>query len=494
MNSEKAGETAAVPSRFTSLKLELMIMAAILVLTMSGTMGLTVAWIYSRHLAESQLETAAATARGAALAVVANSDWKNFPWPVLENMAGGQAIDLALVVDARGRTIYRGPGSFTPRDNAALRAALAGGREEYSFDGRRISAAAPIVRDNTVTGAVCFTGVPQGLWTADKTAQSWIWAALGLNILLMGLFLIFLLNRRLVAPLKELASDLADLGLNKFRLRPRPSSSREIDLLFQAFDRTAMELMISRRQLEEQLKTISDAKAHLAATEKAAAVGRLASGIAHELGNPIGALTGFVHLLRQGDLPEDDIELILRQSAHELERMDGSIKEMLRFSRPSKREPEPVDAAEVALAAINLARPQKWAEGVKFVLESDREQPLVMAERNSLLQVLLNLVANAGQAFADRAAGPRISIVIDGPDQSSRTRIMVIDNGPGVDPSDAPHLFEPYFSRKAPGQGTGLGLAISLSIINGFNGSLNYSPNDGGGAVFTIDLPTAKTT
>ena len=492
MDSEKAAETPpAGPSRFTSLRLELMILSTILVLTMSGAMGLTVAWIYGRHLAESQMETAAATARGAALALAANSDWQNFPWPLLESMAGGPAINLALVVDGRGRPIYRGPGSLSPRDNSAIRAALTGGREEYSFDGNRISAAAPIVRENAVIGAVCFSGLPEGLWSADKSARSWIMGALGLNIVLMAFFSVFLLNRRLVVPLRNLALDLADLGRNKFQLRARPSSSREIDMLFLAFDRAAAELMISRRQLEEQLQTISETKAHLAASEKTAAVGRLASGLAHELGNPIGALTGFVHLLRQGDLDEDDRELILRQSAHELERMDGSIKEMLRFSRPSKRTPEPVDAAEVAEAAIGLARPQKWAKGVEFRLGNDLGQPLVMTERNSLLQVLLNLLANAGQALAGATSEPKISIVISGSRREGRTSIMVMDNGPGVDPADVPSLFEPYFSRKAPGQGTGLGLAISLSIISGFNGSLDYSPNDGGGAVFTIELPTA---
>lgn len=489
---EEAWDGAAKPSRFTSLTLEIIIMSAILVLTMSGTMGMTVAWIYGRHLAESQLDTAAAAARGAALALATGGEWRNFPWPALAGLAGDQrSLGLALVVDARGRPVHRGPGAFTPRDNTALRAALAGGREEYSFDGRHVSVSAPVVRDNVVIGAVCFTGVPKGLWTADASAKAWISGALGLNLVLMGLFSVFLLNRRLVAPLKELARDLADLGRDKFQLHPRSSSSREIDLLFQAFDRAAAELMANRRQLEEQLKTIRDTEAHLAASEKAVAVGRLASGIAHELGNPIGALTGFVHLLSQGDLTEEDKELVLRQSAHELERMDCSIKEMLRFSRPGKRTPEPVDAAEVAAAAISLARPQKWAAGLEFILESVLEQPMVMTERNSLLQVLLNLVANAGQALAGQTDAPRIRIVIGEP-QEGRTGIMVIDNGAGVCPDDEPHLFEPYFSRKAPGQGTGLGLAISLSIINSFNGSLSYSPNSGGGAVFTIQLPSAQ--
>ncbi|MDR2945966.1 MAG: hypothetical protein LBV79_04380 [Candidatus Adiutrix sp.] len=496
------GDTAAVqavaPGRFTSLRLELMLLSVVLVLGMSGAMGLTVAWIYGRYLAESQLETALARAGGAALALAGHDDWRALPPALLERPASApgrnntrESLQLTLVVDARGRTVRRGPGELTDRDRTVIRAALAGGREEYAFDGQRVSAAAPIVRGNTIVGAVCYSGLADGLWSADARARTWILVALGLNMALMGLFSVFLLNRRLVTPLNRLALDLAALGKNTFKLQPRSSSSREIDLLFQAFDRTAEELMAGRRRLEEQLKTISETRAHLVASEKTAAVGRLASGLAHELGNPIGALTGFVHLLRQNDLSEDDKELILRQSAQELERMDGSIKEMLRFSRPSRREPEPVEAAEVVAAALSLARPQKWAEGLELALDNALDNPLVMAERNSLLQVLLNLLANAGQALAGRA-GAGIRVVIEAAETEGRMRIAVRDNGPGVDPADAPHLFEPYFTRKPVGQGTGLGLAISQTIINGLGGSLDYAPNPGGGAVFTIDLPAAE--
>jgi C4-dicarboxylate-specific signal transduction histidine kinase len=261
-----------------------------------------------------------------------------------------------------------------------------------------------------------------------------------------------------------------------------------VDEIFRIFDGAAVELMDSRRRLEDQLQTIQAARADLAASEKAAAVGRLASGLAHELGNPIGALTGFIHLLRRPDLPEADKKRILDQSAQELSRMDGSLKELLSFSRPSRRVPEPVDAAEAAAAAVSLARPQKWGAGVEFTVRSDSERPLVLAERNSLLQVLLNLLANAGQALAGSPAPPRVVIHISRAGPDGFRRLTVTDNGPGVAPEDVPQLFEPYFTRKAPGQGTGLGLAVSLSLVQSFGGGLKYAPADGGGAVFTITL------
>ena len=483
---------ASPPTRFSSLKLELVGMAMVMVLVMSGTMGMTVAWIYGRALGDSQLEGAVAFARGAAMSLALSQDWKDYPWTSLDQMAASAGFQLVIVAEGRGRYLHKSP-LANSRDETTLRAALVASTVQTAFDGRRFSVSVPVLRQNATIGALCFAGVPVNLLEAEKASRTWMLAAVAANLALMGLFLVFFLNRRLVAPLKELAQDLAALGNNRFYPRLRPWSSWEINNLFAAFDRAALELMDSRRQLEEQLKTISDTHTNLMAAEKMATVGRLASGLAHELGNPIGALTGFVHILRSENLGPEDKKKILDQSAEELARMDGSIKELLHFSRPAKRIMEPVDAADVAEAAINLAHPQKWAAGVEFKVETEALCPPVLAQRNGLLQVLLNLLTNACHALSHIEGPRRVSISIQKPGASGLVRLRVVDNGPGVDPDDIPHLFEPYFTRKEPGQGTGLGLAISLSIIHEFGGQLDYSPSVAGGAVFTISLPPAET-
>ena len=486
-------KVAASPLRgFISLKAELVVMTTILVLAMSGTMGLTVAWIYSRHLESGQVESAAAFARGAALNLSLERDWNSYPWAALARISEETGFSLFQVVDNRGRVIYRHPDKAGAREETTLRTALLNGQLEVGFDGSAFSVAVPVLRYGQPAGALVFSGYPPAMPAANLAAGRWMLAALGINLILMIFFLVFFLNRRLAAPVGELARDLEALGQNRFQPRLRPGASREIAKLFLAFDQAALELMESRRRLEEQLLTISRAQGSLVASEKMATVGRLASGLAHELGNPIGALTGFVHLLGQSNLSPEDKALILTQSAHELKRMDGSIKELLHFSRPSRREPEPVDAAAVAAAAISLARPQKWAAGVEMVFHAEEnDPPPVLAERNGLLQVLLNLLSNAGQALAGRAA-PTVLISLHRAGPDGWTRLTVADNGPGVDPGDEPVLFEPYFTRKEPGQGTGLGLAVSRSIINGFGGRLEYFPAEAGGAVFTITLPTAR--
>ncbi|MDR1044761.1 MAG: hypothetical protein LBP33_06540 [Candidatus Adiutrix sp.] len=474
--------------RFASLKLELVAMAMVLVLVMSGTMGLTMAWIYSRALGENQVKAAEALANGAASVLINYPDWRSFPWAELDRGAALSGLRLLLVAENQGRELFRAE-SAGPRDETVVRAALASGRSQTAFDGRRLSAAVPVMSQGRIGGAICLGGQPATFQSAERAARFWMPAALGINIVLMGLFLAFYLNRRLLAPIRELAGDLEDLGRDRFRPHLRAWTSREINELFQAFDQAAVELMDSRRRLEEQLQTIQDTQGRLVASEKMAAVGRLASGLAHELGNPIGALTGFVHLLRQGGLSSDDRALILSHSAQELQRMDGSLKELLHFSRPARGRAEPVDAAQTAAAALSLARPQKWAEGVDFSLDCRLVEPLVLAERNSLLQVLLNLLANAGQALEGQNGPRTVGLVVEAAEGGRAVSLKVRDNGPGVAEEDVPRLFEPYFTRKEPGQGTGLGLAISLSIIESFGGRLEFSPAGGGGAVFAITLP-----
>lgn len=475
------------PARFSSLKLELMIMVTMLTLFMSASMGITVGWIYSQALAESQVRTGSAFARGAAFSLAQQEDWSGFPWVSLEKSAEQFGLHLSLAADSKGRIFRRRAELGIHRDEAALRAALAEGRENISFDGSRFSVALPVISYGRTIGALCFSGYPGGLKEAQKTSRFWMAGALFANLIFMALFLFLVINRRLVTPMRVLARELEALGQNCFEPQARNGNSREIDALFTAFDQTAQELLRSRRQMEEQVKTITETRAQLVSSEKMATVGRLASGLAHELGNPIGALMGFIHLLRGNNLNPEDRAAILAQSTHELERMDGSIKELLNFSRPSDRKPEPVDMAEVAVTALNLAKPQKWADAVDFVLEIEPNSPPASGERNALLQVLLNLLANAGQALQGFRPDPKVGIEIHHP-EPRLIRIRVTDNGPGVAPADVPHLFEPYFTRKERGQGTGLGLAISLSIVDGFGGRLEYAPNNGGGAAFIIYL------
>ncbi|MDR3038092.1 MAG: hypothetical protein LBV21_02205, partial [Candidatus Adiutrix sp.] len=197
-------------SGLDSLKLELVVTAMALVLAMSASMGLTVAWIHGRAAGETRLKAAAAFARGAALSLSDHADWGGYPWPDMESAAQAAGLELTLAAGANGRLVFRRSGGATEGE-AALRAALFGDWPVVSADSGRLAVAAPVFRNGLVVGAVCFTGRQADGWAAVDVAGLWMIGALGLNIGLMGLYLVFFLNRRLLGPLKELARDLAAL-------------------------------------------------------------------------------------------------------------------------------------------------------------------------------------------------------------------------------------------------------------------------------------------
>ncbi|MFH1090348.1 MAG: ATP-binding protein, partial [Pseudomonadota bacterium] len=155
-------------------------------------------------------------------------------------------------------------------------------------------------------------------------------------------------------------------------------------------------------------------------------------------------------------------------------------------ARPVPAQLGPVDLGQVIKDSLALAEVQKWSRGLTFEAELEQGLPACRAEVNRLTQVLLNLLANAGQAM-DR--GGKITI------KSGRLGkdlfISVADTGPGIAPEDLSHIFEPFFTRKEPGQGTGLGLSVSRSIAKSFGGRLEVESRLGQGSGFTLILPVS---
>ncbi len=254
-----------------------------------------------------------------------------------------------------------------------------------------------------------------------------------------------------------------------------------------AFERAAAALAAERRRLAEKVAELERANLALARTERLATAGRLASGIAHEVGNPLGAIGGYVELARDrllaGEAGRAEAEDFLSRIASEVRRIDGIVRDLLDLARPAAPDLGPIDVAVPLDTALRLARVEGRTRGVEVVVALAPRLPKVLAEARLLGQVFLNLFLNAGDAmggvgplsFAARAEGE--TVVID-----------VRDGGPGIPPADLPRVFEPFFTTKGAGKGSGLGLAISQGIVESFGGELSAANAAGGGAVFTLRL------
>jgi signal transduction histidine kinase len=247
-------------------------------------------------------------------------------------------------------------------------------------------------------------------------------------------------------------------------------------------------------------------------TEKLASVGQLAAGVAHEIGNPLAAVLGYVDILR-ADAAGDGPPLMtgaerrdaLERVKAETQRINKIIQDLLAYSRPTKEEAEVTDPRKVLQSAQALLTPQARFRGVKIRVQDpvstvgetvagrtgDRSWPRVLASTGRLNQVFLNLLLNAADAMDGQGV-----VTVACERLMDKVRIRFRDEGPGISGDMARKIFDPFFTTKAPGQGTGLGLSISRSIVEANHGTLELIPTEPGerGATFLITLPAARTT
>jgi C4-dicarboxylate-specific signal transduction histidine kinase len=242
----------------------------------------------------------------------------------------------------------------------------------------------------------------------------------------------------------------------------------------------------TRRQLEELRRT----QAQLIHAEKLSAVGELASGVAHEINNPLTTILGQAHLLLDRPEVTPHIRDRLAIISDEASRAARIVQNLLLFSRHYPPERRPCALADQARRVLELKTYQLQSDGITIETDFAECSP-VWADENQMQQVILNLVQNAHHAMAhqddDRVLTVRIRPV------AGAVALEVLDTGRGIPEDALPRLFDPFFTTKPPGEGSGLGLSVSYGIIAEHKGALRGENRaDRRGAVFTIELPIGE--
>jgi C4-dicarboxylate-specific signal transduction histidine kinase len=220
--------------------------------------------------------------------------------------------------------------------------------------------------------------------------------------------------------------------------------------------------------------------------ERLAAIGVLLSGIAHELNNPLQAISGFSEVLqRDKELKPGvraDLALIQKESA----RASAIIRNLSRFSRQQGSNPTTVHLSDVIDSVVELRQRRLQEQNISLTVQDAASLP-VTAVFTELQQVVLNFMINAEQAVVSRGPSER-RIAIRTRDESAGVRLEVEDSGPGVPPEHESKLFQPFFTTKPIGEGTGLGLSVSYGIIRHTGGTIGYTHGESG-AIFYFELP-----
>ncbi len=339
-------------------------------------------------------------------------------------------------------------------------------------------------------------------------------ALLFADVSIFGLFGVTLLRRRVVGPLHRLARRVREMGEAELPASVPVEGVDEIAELARAFNDMQVALAARTGALEKAVVELRDANRHLVQAregldqaERLAMVGSLAAGVAHEVGNPMGALLSFLDVAARDPGLGDEARRCLARASEQGERVRVILRQLLDFSRPPRVEHGPVDLLAVARQVVELVSAQQRFGDIALEIEAEPGLALAVGDSSLASQILLNLALNAAVAVAGcdtrririrlsnevwrRRVGDDETGAPDG--RSGRADALVCrveDSGPGVEPAARDRIFDPFFTTKAPGEGTGLGLANARRLAQQMGGEVDLQAErcELGGACFRFRL------
>jgi hypothetical protein len=378
--------------------------------------------------------------------------------------------------------------------------------------------------------------LPSGASPRETAAFIFILVAGDLTVLFV--FAGYLIRNRFLGPVDDLVADVREIAGGSLGHRVRGMPSSELQAIEESVNAMADRLVRDQRLLAENVASLEatnrelvEARSQVVQTARLASVGTLAAGIAHEVGNPLGAILVYLDLARSRARSSGDDTDILDSIRQEAERIDTIVRSLLDYARPKTDDATPSPVAPVLERVRDLLRSQGHLGEVEDEWELGGDDgPVVLMAPHRLEQVMVNLLLNALHELKDRPDGwIRIRVGTDvgdvlraparregdppgvnymhrrrlerdhgptGPDTlftADRVAVITVeDNGPGVEPDHVEHLFDPFFTTKAPGEGTGLGLAVCARLVEGMGGRIEAGNRDAGGAAFTIRLPAGE--
>ncbi len=304
----------------------------------------------------------------------------------------------------------------------------------------------------------------------------------------IGLFGWFLFRRNVVEPILRISAATRRIADGEFDTPVSSDAPRELAQLADSLRGMGEALASYRARTADQLdsleranRELKQAQDALVRTEKLAGLGRLAAGLAHELGNPLAAVRGYLELLgTNADAPESGE--ILRRAQVDVERMHRLLRNLLDYSRGEDDLPSEVELGAIIEEAARTVEHQVVFRGVALLVSREMPSVQVQGEPAKLHQVLVNLLLNGAEAGAH-------TVQLSCGSGPAGAFMRVVDDGEGIAPEHLGRLFEPFFTTRPPGMGTGLGLATAFRIVEQHAGRLEVDSERGRGSTFTIWFP-----
>ena len=303
-----------------------------------------------------------------------------------------------------------------------------------------------------------------------------------LSVLLLGI-IVYGHHRVIGRNLGLLVGAMARIEGGNRKHRAAFSGPREVRRLAEGMNAMLDSIERSEQELEVHRKEQSRLETRLQQSQKMAAIGQLAAGVAHELGTPLSVVSGKAQrMLRKSDLPEPVVR-VFREIRDAVQRMENIVRQLLDFGRGNQVRLRPMSLDDIAESAAAQVRDEAGRESVALTLSGSKPAPVLPIDSVRMEQALVNLLRNAVQAAAE-GGQVRLSWF----DNGDHLGFSVADDGPGVPGELRSRLFEPFFTTKAVGQGTGLGLAVAQAAAGDHRGRIEVGSSELGGALFTMSL------
>jgi len=306
-------------------------------------------------------------------------------------------------------------------------------------------------------------------------------AALAALLLMLGNSIMTALYvETLIRPILNLNQTMQQAGRGNLTVRAPARRGDEVAELSDVFNRMMDELEASREREEVQ-------RSQLAHTEKMAAVGTLAAGVAHEVNNPLAGVLASIENLRNHPDDQEMRERYLELIADGLNRIERTVANLLNFARPREIRLEPTSINHNLHHVVELVGYQLRAAGVEVKLDLDAADAIVLADHFQMEQLFLNLVLNALDAMPEGG-----TLFLRTRVRGGRVIAEVRDTGAGIPTEIRDRVFDPFFTTREVGEGTGLGLAVSGGIVAAHGGKIELETKVGRGSTFRVILPAMR--
>lgn len=430
----------------------------------------------------------------------------------LNRLLENEEFSELLIIDQNGKDLFRGgPSKRTDmRGVSFARESMANGMGNVHYSGstwgvlwlnyRTMTISAPLIREGKTIGGIAITASLAPIYERMRNSEKVVLFYILLDTVILAIVGIYILSRTVIRPIHKLLAmteeykdgyvipSFPDISKNEIG-----NLSRSLSNMLKRLDENKKELQDHISSLEKANIELKQAQDEIIRSEKLASVGRLSAGVAHEIGNPIGIILGYLDLIKKGNIDEDEKADFLDRVESEIARVNLIIKQLLDFSRSSSGKPEKAHTHELVMRAVDIMRPQPMMEQIHVRFELNALNDHIFVDPNYLQQVFLNIIMNAADALMDKAIpgseNDDKALIIESKNIGQFIEIRIVDNGPGMPKEALDHIFDPFYTTKEPGRGTGLGLSVSYRIIESYRGTISAESRMGEGTTIIIKLP-----